>query len=490
MRTSPALGLGVKTIVPSGPQAAPRLRSRVASVMGEPPATGIFLSSLRVTKPSHWPSGEKKAWYGPASPSPFTSTVSWKRSSGRTTSACCWPSSPVVYAIARPSGEVTRPEPRREKSWSSVRWISKRRIGSAKGFGPSSRAPTASPSSPAATATVHGSQDARAGGAHRLRRHGARVLEELLERDARVADRLEPPRGVLLQALLEQRPQRRRHARRQLREVGLLVHDRAQHVRHRLAVEGAPAGEHLVEHAAEGPDVRAAVDGLAARLLRAHVAGGAEQHARLRHRERGRVRGLGVLRPGERVGVERLGQAEVEHLDAAVAVDHDVRGLQVAVHDALLVRGLERLGDPEREAGRLLRLERAALQPGGERLAGRELHHEEALAVALLETVDAGDARVGQRREHARLALEAREPLGVAREARGQQLERDVAAELRVLGAEDLAHAAGAELGRDLVVGDRGADQSRAPPLDVGRADCIRLFGWGQVLDWRILPPG
>ena len=41
-------------------------------------------------------------------------------------------------------------------------------------------------------------------------------------------------------------------------------------------LETPPAGQHLVEHAAECPDVRALVDRLPARLLRAHVGGRAE----------------------------------------------------------------------------------------------------------------------------------------------------------------------------------------------------------------------
>ena len=44
-----------------------------------------------------------------------------------------------------------------------------------------------------------------------------------------------------------------------------------------------------------------------------------------------------------------------------------------------------------------------------------------------------------------RLALEAGEALGVARERRGQRLDRDVAPEPRVARAVDLAHAARAE---------------------------------------------
>ena len=50
-----------------------------------------------------------------------------------------------------------------------------------------------------------------------------------------------------------------------------------------------------------------------------------------------------------------------------------------------------------------------------------------------------------ERGEHARLALEARQPIGVAGEAPRQDLDRDVAAELRVARAIDLAHAADAD---------------------------------------------
>ena len=78
--------------------------------------------------------------------------------------------------------------------------------------------------------------------------------------------------------------------------------------------------QHLEEHDAEGPDVGALVDRLAARLLGRHVGRGAEDQAgrgagvgeRRRLREvGGRSRAGAVAGPG-------LGEAEVEHLDLAV----------------------------------------------------------------------------------------------------------------------------------------------------------------------------
>jgi len=48
-----------------------------------------------------------------------------------------------------------------------------------------------------------------------------------------------------------------------------------------------------------------------------------------------------------------------------------------------------------------------------------------------------------QRRKHPRFALETREAIGVGGERLRQDLDRDLATELRIVCAIDLAHAAG-----------------------------------------------
>ncbi len=83
---------------------------------------------------------------------------------------------------------------------------------------------------------------------------------------------------------------------------------------------------------------------------------------------------------------------------------------------------------------------------GVERLAAHELHGEKRNAVRLLDRVDRDDVGVVQRRDGARLAPEALDPLRRSRHLGRQDLERDLARELRVLGQVDLAHAALAEL--------------------------------------------
>jgi hypothetical protein len=54
-------------------------------------------------------------------------------------------------------------------------------------------------------------------------------------------------------------------------------------------------------------------------------------------------------------------------------------------------------------------------------------------------------------RECSCFALEAREPFGVAREGRRQNLQRNVTVQPRVAGAIHLAHAASADFGGDFI---------------------------------------
>ena len=56
-----------------------------------------------------------------------------------------------------------------------------------------------------------------------------------------------------------------------------------------------------------------------------------------------------------------------------------------------------------------------------------------------------------QRGEHTRFALQAREPVGVARERVRQELDRDIAIELRVARVVHLTHAARTEQGMHLI---------------------------------------
>ena len=271
----------------------------------------------------------------------------------------------------------------------------------------------------------------------------------LLELEADVADVAVAPLRVLLHAAAQHLASARRHAGRQCAPIRLARHHGGDHVGDGVAAESLSPREHLVQQAAERPDVGTPVDRLAACLLRRHVGGGAEDHA-FAGVVRGDRRRQRRVRAGA-VGLPRLGEAEVEHFDGALGSDLDVGGLEVAVDDALLVRRLERRGDLERDGERLVGRDRAAREPLREVLALDQLHHKRMSFADVLEAVERRDVRVVERRQHLGLALETGVALGVGVEVLGQQLESHLAAEPRVGRAPHLAHPAGAEGAHHLV---------------------------------------
>ena len=129
--------------------------------------------------------------------------------------------------------------------------------------------------------------------------------------------------------------------------------------------------------------------------------------------------------------------------------------------DALVVRGGQSVGEAGGDVEESLERHAAFGYRPVERLAFDELHREEVDAVRLLDRVHAHDAGVVEGRESLGLALEALQALRVRGHLGRQHLEGDLAPELRVGGAVDLPHPAGADRGGDAVVRERAADHSR-----------------------------
>ena len=84
----------------------------------------------------------------------------------------------------------------------------------------------------------------------------------------------------------------------------------------------------------------------------------------------------------------------------------------------------------------------------GQILALDKLHDQCADVTGLLEPVDSRDVRVVQRGQGLGFALEPREAIRVGGERHGENLDRNVAPQLGIARAIDLAHAAGAEGGK------------------------------------------
>ena len=250
------------------------------------------------------------------------------------------------------------------------------------------------------------------------------------------------------------------------RRLGEVRGDGAEHV---VGGERALPGEALGEHAGEGVDVDAVVVGVAGHALGGHVRGGAQREAR--------PAGGAVAHLARDAEVGEVGEAP---LGGALPDQQDVGRLDVAVHQAFRVRGVERVGHLGEHVDRPLRRQRAAPQQRGEVDALDQPHVQEQASADLAVVVDRDDVRLGQLRGERRLPPEPAAVLGIGRELLLEPLDGDGPVALHVERAEDLAHAAPADQRVEPVgaeaLGHRGlaitgnADASRRTSLASARA--------------------
>jgi hypothetical protein len=87
--------------------------------------------------------------------------------------------------------------------------------------------------------------------------------------------------------------------------------------------------------------------------------------------------------------------------------DDDVARLEVAVHDAVLVGRLDPGRDVAADVDGFVHRYWSAGEAFRQRFPRHELEHQITALVDLFDAVDGRDVGVGERREHARLALES-----------------------------------------------------------------------------------
>ena len=255
----------------------------------------------------------------------------------------------------------------------------------------------------------------------------------------------------------------------------LLVQVHLDRRRLRGAAERRRAREHLEEHDADGVEIGATIDALAARGFGRHVARIAERHA-----------GGGVMLdlPGE------LRDAEVDQFDelgiAAATNEHDVAGAHVAMHDAVRVCGGERVAQLRGDArGACGRQARGAIEHAPQIVAGEILHHVgDALSARLEdEVVDLDEVLAAELGDGARFAEEARHRFVVEREVRAQELDGGSAPELVVAAEVDLRRRAAAEAPLEAVAADERAGEVAGERLGAHGASVVQRLCHANVAE-------
>ena len=221
-----------------------------------------------------------------------------------------------------------------------------------------------------------------------------------------------------------------------MHRLGILIENGIDHRLVVIPLEGAPAGEHLVKHYAQGPNIGAVVDALAAGLLRRHVGD----------------RSRGGLLFGDLPGSDQFGQSEVHDLGLVFGADHDVGRFDVPVDDALLVSLPEAPGHLDGDPEGLARIHGTGLDPVLQALSFDIRHGDKGLSVGLVDLEDGADIGMIQSRGGPGLAYKTLLGLRIAGQLRRQKLQGDGSAQADILGLIDHSHAALADLFQDLVM--------------------------------------
>jgi hypothetical protein len=253
-----------------------------------------------------------------------------------------------------------------------------------------------------------------------------------------------------------------------------------------LPGERVPPGEQLPRGHAPRELVGPRVHRAAGEALRGRVPQGAHEHAL------GGAGRLGAARLPHRRGP---GDAEVEDLHLAALADHQVGGLDVAVHQPRVVRGGEHAGGRREPAQAPPQGHVGGADVRGQRLAAHQLHGDEADAALLAHVVD----------DHRRGVLEGRRQAGLAEEllaglaagGAAQHLEGHPARQGGVARRVDVRHPAAPEAALDDVPTHGGAHLQRprrgalVPARRPGhRGDGGRLHGGRGLGGGRLVGDG
>src|ERR1700688_1349707 len=164
--------------------------------------------------------------------------------------------------------------------------------------------------------------------------------------------------------------------------------------------------------------------------------------------------GLRVLGAAGRTDRLHLRQTKIQNLGASALGDENVGRLDVAMHDALGMGRVERIGNLDPERKKRVNIERASCDAVLQGLALEKLHCDVRLLVALADFVNRANVGMVEGGSGTRFTAEALQCQRVLRHLIGQEFQSDKAAKIGVLGLVNYTHAAATELLHNAIVRD------------------------------------
>ncbi len=259
------------------------------------------------------------------------------------------------------------------------------------------------------------------------RRHVGAVGRQVVQRGPDVGHRLEPAVGILGEAALDDLLQRKWR----LQRARIVAQHGAEDLGRGVARERPSARKQFIQHGAEAEYVRSGVERLGGRLLRGHVRWRSHHVASDRSRRAG-------------ISARELCDPEVEELGvraSALADDHNIRRLQIAVKDPALVRRVQGVGDLGRQPYRFVLCNPIS------KWFPLEILEDEVIGS---DVVDLANVRMVNRGDGARFALK---PVRIVSD---QPLDRDRAIQASIVRLVDLAHTARADQRLNFVRAESG----------------------------------
>ncbi len=239
---------------------------------------------------------------------------------------------------------------------------------------------------------------------------------------------------------------RRNHPDARGQFLRFLVQNRGHGFRASGTFECALPANHFVQNTSVAENIGKLIRWLAPDLLRRHVADGAQHHAGISLSGGHAVHSFGLC-----VRTAQLRQSEIQDFQAPVFGDEYVFRFQVAMRNALIVRGGQPVGQLHRQLHCFASSHALRRNTLPQRFAFDQFRNDVMNFIGNADVEDGNDVRMVERSNRARFLFETAQPIGIGGKRFLQNFQRHVAQQPRIVCAINFTHSAGADQRNDSV---------------------------------------